>query len=505
MSIALYRKYRPQKFGDICGQRVVTVTLLEAIKQGRIAHAFLFFGPRGTGKTSTARLVAKAIQCEKPQEDGEPCGNCEICTLNAKGELIDLIEIDAASNRGIDEMRDLREKMRFAPSRASSKVYIIDEVHMLTKEAFNALLKSLEEPPPGVYFILATTEIHKVPETIISRCQRYDFKRITERDIVEQLKVIVKKEGYEADLGALELLAKAADGGMRDAISMLEQFSGTPLTVELAQERLGLSSHQSCDELYGALGSADAQKGLAVVESLHNDGYDLQQFTISFLGLLRGKLHEAMSANKKTIVPKLLDWIDLFDEAWVKLKNASIEQLPLEIAVIRATQGTPQGATAPQATAQAVAQGATQAVVQGATAPQAVMQGATQVSQAAPREAAPQEAAVQAKRPEGLMHFDAIKKQLPGVLNAIKNPSIRQSFQTGNLQSQDGKVLKFVFSSKFHFDKVHAANAVVEIEDAFKAVLGPDLRVICELDEGEMLAEVTEIDTLGWDTSTEQI
>jgi DNA polymerase-3 subunit gamma/tau len=324
MSLALYRKYRPRSFDDLVGQRAVRHTLMQALKQQKLSHAYLFAGPRGTGKTSTARLIAKAIQCLTPQESGAPCDTCEICQLNLKGELIDLVEIDAASNRGIDEIRELREKIRFSPSYAKAKVYIIDEVHMLTKEAFNALLKSLEEPPEHVTFILATTEIHKIPETIISRCQRYDFRRISEDEIVDRLEHIVDAESLQADRNALSLLAKHADGGMRDAISLLEQFSGEKVTEELVKERLGLGHHQACDALYGALGSQDTQKGLAVIESLHNEGYNLSQFTTSFLGLLRHKLHEAIQHDKRSVVPKLLDWIDHFDGAWMKLKRASI-------------------------------------------------------------------------------------------------------------------------------------------------------------------------------------
>jgi DNA polymerase III subunit gamma/tau len=501
MTVAFYRKYRPQKFSELVGQAAVSVTLLEALKQGRMVHAYLFSGPRGTGKTSTARLIAKAIQCEKRTAEGEPCNECEMCVLSGKGELIDMIEIDAASNRGIDEIRDLREKIRFAPTRAAAKVYIIDEVHMLTKEAFNALLKSLEEPPAHVFFILATTEIHKIPETILSRCQRYDFRRISERDLVGQLQAIAKTEDIEVEVAALELIAKYADGGMRDAISILEQFSNEPLTAKLVQERLGLSSHQSCDELFAALGSADSQKGLAVIEHLHKDGYDLQQFTTSFLGVLRGKLHDAVHGGKTAIVPKLLKWIELFDEAWVKLKRASISQLPLEIAVIRATH---------------VSKPKAEATTQVAAAPAAVtapanLPGPKPLVQAEPT-----------RRQDGLLQIDTIKKQLPKVIEAIEHSSVRLSFKTGKLAGLEGKVITFVFSSKFHYDKVHSAGAVVEIEEAFKKLTGADVKVICKLDEQKMAAGVnasggramasgaaggvnTEIDTLGWDTVDEKL
>lgn len=447
MALALYRKYRPKNFDDLIGQESIRTTILEALKRGKLSHAYLFSGPRGTGKTSTARLVARAIQCKNRKETGEACEKCEVCLLNVKNELIDLIEIDAASNRGIDDIRELREKIRFAPSIASSKVYIIDEVHMLSKEAFNALLKSLEEPPSHVYFILATTELNKIPETIISRCQRYEFKRITDKFIVERLKHICENENIEADLGALEMIAKYADGGLRDAVSLLEQFSNEKITEEVIKDRLGLSDHQYCDALYGALGSGDAQKGLEVISTIHGEGYNLQDFTTAFLGLLRNKLHEAVYGQKQNIIPKILNWITVFDEAWVKLKHASISELPLEIAVIRATQNI----------------------------------------EKTHHEEIPQ----QAKRQEGLVHIDAIKMKIPQILQDVPSTAIRQSFQTGNLVDMNGKILKFLFSSQFHFEKVNSPDGVVGIQGAFQKHLGAEIKVICELDPA--------IKELGWD------
>jgi len=474
MSLALYRKYRPQNFDNVHGQSATKQTLMNALKQGKLAHAYLFAGPRGTGKTTTARLIAKAIQCESRQESGQACGTCSICEQSSRNELVDLIEIDAASNRGIDEIRDLREKIRFAPSYAKSKVYIIDEVHMLTKEAFNALLKSLEEPPAHVYFILATTEIHKIPETILSRCQRYDFRRISVSEIVSRLKHIAEKESMHAEPSALELIAKHADGGMRDAISLLEQFSSQAITEELIRERLGLVSHQACDELYGALGSADTKKGLAVIEQLHNDGYNLSQFTISFLGLLRVKLHEAVSGQKKNLVPKLLQWVNLFDEAWIKLKRASISQLPLEIAVIRATHVMNTPVAGIESVANQMA-----APAQSPTAP--------------------------TKRPAGLNALDEIKIKVNEALRAIENSAVRNSFKAGNLSSYKDNTLIFQFSSRFHYDKVHGAGAVVMIEGALSKILGKDTKVLIKLDEGLMISEVTPIDTLGWETLEEKL
>ncbi|QQR54861.1 DNA polymerase III subunit gamma/tau [Candidatus Peregrinibacteria bacterium] len=454
---ALYRKYRPQRFEDLVGQTPIRVTLLEALKQGRLSHAYLFSGPRGTGKTSTARLVAKAIQCESRLASGEPCGTCEICQLNARNELVDLVEVDAASNRGIDEIRDLREKIRFAPTRAKSKVYIIDEVHMLTKEAFNALLKSLEEPPPHVYFILATTEIHKIPETILSRCQRYDFKRISERDIVSHLEAVAKEEGRDAERSALECIAKVADGGMRDALSLFEQLSNEPVTLALVQERLGLVGHQYCEELYGALGSCDASKALLLIENLYKEGMDLQAFTVAFLGLLRKKLHEAVEQKKTAVLPKLLEWIQLFDDAWIKLKRASIATLPLEIAVVRATHH-------PEAQ----------------------------------KEEGPRPVTAEAPKGEMFLHREALIQQLPKVYAMLSNPALRVSFQTGKLKKMEEQSLTFGFTSEFHLNKSREPQSLVTIENAFKAVLGHEVKLFLELDK--MLD-----DPLGWETVEEPL
>jgi len=482
---ALYRKYRPQSFGDLQGQSSIRTTLLEALKQNKLVHAYLFSGPRGTGKTTTARLIARAIQCEKRLETGEACNECDICTINMKGELVDLVEIDAASNRGIDEIRDLREKIRFAPTHAKTKVYIIDEVHMLTKEAFNALLKSLEEPPAHVYFILATTELHKIPETILSRCQRYDFKRISERELVARLEYIAAKEKIEFEPAALELLARHAEGGMRDAISLFEQFATESLTEARVRDRLGLTSYQSCEELYSALGSADGEKGLKVIETLYQEGYDLQQFTTSFLAYLRTKIHSAVKEKKQAILPKLLDWAELFDDAWMKLKRASIATLPLEVAVLRATQTHE-----------------TKEVESVPAVPTNFVQ------------------ATQVKRPEGLVssetqvHLDAIRKQLPHVLEAIPSPAIRSSFQTGQLKEMRGDHLTFIFSTKFHLNKVEAPEALVTIEEAFKKVLAQDIKLHFLLEEIQAApmreqtapggAGLDSVD-IGWDTVEEPL
>ncbi|WP_276840027.1 DNA polymerase III subunit gamma/tau [Anaerovibrio lipolyticus] len=290
--MALYRKWRPDNFANLVGQDHVSRTLANAIKSGRIGHAYLFTGPRGTGKTSTAKILAKALNCEQGPTV-EPCNQCEACQRINSGNSMDVFEIDAASNRGIEAIRDLRENVKFAPVNGRYKVYIIDEVHMLTSEAFNALLKTLEEPPAHVVFIMATTEVYKVPATIQSRCQRYDFKRITVDDIFNRLKTVVEGMDIKADDDALRMIAVKADGGMRDALSILDQciaLSEQSLTIDRVQQLLGLVGKEWLDKLVGALQSKDAATVLTMVDEIIRTGKDLQQVLgelgIHFRGLM---------------------------------------------------------------------------------------------------------------------------------------------------------------------------------------------------------------------------
>jgi DNA polymerase III subunit gamma/tau len=277
---ALYRRYRPQTFSAIVGQEHVTRTLRNAIASGQVAHAYLLAGVRGTGKTSIARLIAKAVNCPNAK-DGEPCDRCETCVAIRDGRFLDLIEIDAASNRGIDEMRDLRDKVRFAPSQGQYKVYVIDEAHQLTTEAFNALLKTLEEPPPHAMFILATTESQKIPATIVSRTQRFDLRRIPHKGVVAQLGKIVEQEKLRADPAALDAIARHAQGSLRDAESMLDMviaFANGPITLKEVDDLLGASDWEETAALFDALAAGDGGKAVELIGRLVDDGRDLRLF-----------------------------------------------------------------------------------------------------------------------------------------------------------------------------------------------------------------------------------
>lgn len=289
--VALYRKWRPQGFDSLVGQEAVRTALTNALETGRIAHAYLFAGPRGTGKTSTAKILAKAVNCEHGPTPN-PCNKCQNCVRINDGTSMDVFEIDAASNRGIDEIRDLREKVAFAPVNGRYKVYIIDEVHMLTTEAFNALLKTLEEPPPHVIFILATTEPHKIPATIHSRCQRFDFKRVTDSDIVKRLREVADGSGIAADDDALQLIAVQADGGMRDALSLLDQCGvmAERVSAETVRSVLGIVGREALRELVKAVGEGNVPKALELLESLLAGGKDVKQIITELAEYLRAVL-----------------------------------------------------------------------------------------------------------------------------------------------------------------------------------------------------------------------
>ncbi len=286
---ALYRKWRPMTFADVLSQPQVTTTLQNQVKTGMTAHAYLFTGSRGTGKTTCARILAKAVNCEHPRPDGNPCLECAICRDAEQAVLSDLIEIDAASNNSVEDIRDLREATVYTPERCKFKVYIIDEVHMLSSSAFNALLKIMEEPPEYVKFILATTEIHKVPATIISRCQRYDFRRICQEDLVARLQYIAQQEGISLEPEAAALMARLSDGGMRDAISLLDRCCayGETITAQLTAEAAGVAGRDYLLTLLQVLYEKQTARALEIIASLHDASKDLQRLCEELVLLLR--------------------------------------------------------------------------------------------------------------------------------------------------------------------------------------------------------------------------
>ena len=359
MAEVFYRKWRPKSLSEVVGQEAITKTLKQAVAQGRTSHAYLFCGTRGTGKTSTARILAKAINCLSPQ-DGEPDNECHICVGINEARSLDLIEIDAASNRGIDDIRDLSDKVRFSPNESRYKIYIIDEVHMLTEPAFNALLKTLEEPPAHAVFILATTEAHKVPLTIISRCQRYDFRRIPIEQMVAKLAYICSQEGIEASDEALHLVARIANGGLRDAENLLEQVVvsyGSPISEDDVRQMLGLGGDEIALELVRHIIGKSVKDGIATVNDATEQGTDLRQLLRGALEYLRALLliktgaganfgySDEIMSRLNTLaadapMEHLVRALKVF--AGVNMRRDAASTLPLELAVVEsATEPEP--------------------------------------------------------------------------------------------------------------------------------------------------------------------
>lgn len=353
--IALYRAWRPQTFQDMVGQRHIIQTLQNAIREQRVSHAYLFNGPRGTGKTTAAKVLAKAVNCERGPAT-EPCNECDACRGITAGHIMDVVEIDAASNRGIDEIRDIRDKVRYAPSDVRYKVYIIDEVHMLTAEAFNALLKTLEEPPGHVIFILATTEPHKLPATIISRCQRFDFRQVSLEEQTERLLEICREEGIRADEDAITYIARLSEGGMRDAISLLEQvaaFGDSNITLEAAVDVTGGMAADQFYELADAVKERNVSKIMPLVESLMQAGKSadkcMENLIYYFRDLLVLKLAPQGGAVTERVVDaarfqsmaesyssqRLFAMIDTLNRYQVELKHASQPQTLFEVALMK--------------------------------------------------------------------------------------------------------------------------------------------------------------------------
>ena len=359
---ALYRKYRSQTFGQLVGQEVIATTLRQAVEQGKISHAYLFSGPRGTGKTSVAKIFAKAMNCPN-QKGGEPCNECYICEAITNGSLEDVIEIDAASNNGVDEIRDIRDKSTYAPSLAPHKVYIIDEVHMLSTGAFNALLKTLEEPTENVVFILATTELHKIPATILSRVQRFEFKSIKTPAIQDHLKAVLDKEGIDYEEEAVAIIARRAEGGMRDALSILDQAlsltAGAQLTTATAEEITGSISQEALDLYVAALAVQDATAALDQLNLIFDNGKNMARFVTDLLQYLRDllivqtggeNLHVSERFNQNLAIPQaiLFAWIDFATRSLADIKNSLQPKIYTEMMTIRLAEYKAEGSSASQ-------------------------------------------------------------------------------------------------------------------------------------------------------------
>ena len=352
---ALYRKYRPKSFSDVYGQDHVISTLKNEINENRISHAYLFTGSRGTGKTTCAKILAKAVNCEN-SIDGEPCNECEVCRGLDSGAIYDVVEIDAASNNGVDNIRDLREEANYTPTRGRYRVYIIDEVHMLSAGAFNALLKTLEEPPAHVIFILATTEVHKLPATILSRCQRFDFKRIQPETMAVRLKEVASLEGMELNDDAAVLIARIADGALRDGLSILDQCASRSKTVtsELVSEVAGLAGREILHKLADCVSSHDSSTAINLLSNLYQNSYDMERLCVEMINHFRNYLivktvnksreliictddeyNSIVDGTKKFTLESIIFALDLFQMTLGRIKSGVNSRIEMEMSFVR--------------------------------------------------------------------------------------------------------------------------------------------------------------------------
>ncbi|HIC93269.1 MAG TPA: DNA polymerase III subunit gamma/tau [Anaerolineae bacterium] len=470
---ALYRKWRPQTFEEVVGQQHVIHTLQNALQGGHISHAYLFAGPRGTGKTSVARLLAKAVNCLS-EGDAKPCNQCRICRAINQGRLLDLIEIDAASNRGIDEIRNLRDKIGFRPNEARYKVYILDEAHMLTEPAFNALLKTLEEPPPHVIFVLVTTEPHKIPATILSRCQRFDFRPIALDDIVARLEHIADREGLSVEPAALQLIARQATGSMRDAESLLDQlmaYGGGKITLAQVQAILGAVPAQAVGELVDRLVARDLAGGLEAIGRAIGEGVDPRQLARQVVEHLRGLLlikvggsapadvsaeevQKMKGQAAQLSVGQLLRAVKLFNQAQLDLRGNLQPQLPLELAFVEATLGE-QAAAPPKK-----------------SAPQAAPVRTKKVSEPKAPIGAGEKATLEGVR----INWARILAQVK-----VHNRSVEALLKSCEPVAVEGEVVVLGFYYPFHKEKIEEPSRKALVERVISQVVGSPCRVKCVL------------------------
>ncbi|HVW66900.1 MAG TPA: DNA polymerase III subunit gamma/tau [Candidatus Peribacteraceae bacterium] len=459
--MSLYRQYRPKTFNDVTGQDAVVETLKQAVAQDKIAHAYLFAGTRGTGKTSIARILAKELLTRGITDE---VLKKNILQAVDDGSLVDLTEIDAASNRGIDDIRSLLEKIQFTPVAAAAKVYIIDEVHMLTREAFNALLKTLEEPPAYAYFILATTELHKIPATIQSRCQRFLFRQIREEDIVARLRFICDSERIEADDDALFAIAHHAGGSMRDAISLLDQLRSLPhVTIQDVKERIGETGFEYVEQILAALNAQDRNAVIRIVREMESAAVPMETFTRLLLGTVRNQLHAAIQEGQNPGAS--LQLLDTLMDTIKDLRSAPVPGLALEAALLSLT-----GITLPSTSAQPVAP----------ASPKPAADTPKKVSPAVRKDSPATEMAAAPAASSDDLSLEKVKQKWADIIDAAEPASAKMSLKNGHVHAIEGQTIVVRFGSAFHRDK--ASDGTRSVEDALHSVFGKPLKLKCVLD-----------------------
>jgi len=509
---ALYRKWRPQTFDEIVGQEHVVRTLRNALISGRIHHAYLFAGPRGTGKTTTARLLAKSVNC-LAAEDQRPCNECAICRAINDKSLLDLIEIDAASNTGVDDVRELRERVGFRPNEARYKVYVIDEVHMLSNAAFNALLKTLEEPPPHAIFVLATTEPHKIPSTVISRCQRHDFRRIPVSKIVARLVWLTEQEQIPVEREALTIVAHQATGSMRDAESLLDQlisYGDSGITVADVRSALGIGASDTVIQMTSALSEGDMAQGLSAINTAVNEGADPRQFARQMVEHLRAllllrlesgvvpshvaeDLRSELKVQAETFSSRTLaQMVRLFNQAAAEAKGGWQPQLPLEMAFIEATLPFQESETvsskrAVPAKPREVSNGrqkGSRSVGSEATEARLASSAPSRTSDSVRETTLVYSSSAPG---DGSLTTSVLRNRWSELLDVLRprNLSLEALMHSCEPVSVEGDVVILEFAHKFHRSKVEEDHNKQVVEDALSDLMEQQCRIRCILTQQE--------------------